>query len=96
MNRLKQCAACLLLALACAVAPLDAQTPARPEQQDEFVPVTEVPPEDRLPAAPMVIGAYAFVTLALFGYVLSVSRRLGGVKRDIERLEADLKRTGRG
>ena len=39
--------------------------------------------------------AYAFVVLALFVYVGSLVRRLGGVQRDIDRLQADLKRPGR-
>jgi len=45
-----------------------------------------------MPAAPLLVGAYAFVLLALFGYVMSVSRRLGAVKADITRLESEIKR----
>jgi CcmD family protein len=73
-------------------AALHAQQPA---PQDEFVPIDELPPQDQLPAAPLLVTAYAFVVLALFAYLLSVARRLGGVQRDLERLESDLKRTGR-
>ena len=65
------------------------QTPA-----DEFVPVSELPPEEQLPAAPMLVAAYVFVVLALFAYLLSVSRRLGTVKQEIARLEADTRRSG--
>ena len=65
------------------------------EPQDEFVPIDELPPQDQLPAAPLLVTAYAFVVLALFAYLLSVARRLGGVQRDLERLESDLKRNGR-
>lgn len=67
----------------------------QPEPQDEFVPIDELPPQDQLPAAPLLVAAYAFVVLALFGYLLSVARRLGGVQRDLDRLESDLKRSGR-
>jgi CcmD family protein len=67
----------------------------QPEPQDEFVPIDELPPQDQLPAAPLLVAAYAFVVLALFAYLVSVARRLGGVQRDLERLEADLKRSGR-
>lgn len=67
----------------------------QPEPQDEFVPIDELPPQDQLPAAPLLVAAYAFVVLALFAYVVSVARRLGGVQRDLDRLESDLKRTGR-
>lgn len=66
-----------------------------PQQQDEFVPIEELPAQDQLPAAPLLVGAYSFVVLALFAYVLSVARRLGTVQREMERLEADLKRGGR-
>jgi len=64
----------------------------KPERQDEFVPISELPPEEQLPAQPLVIGAYAFAWLALGGYVFSVARRLDHVQREIERLETDTKR----
>jgi CcmD family protein len=69
-----------------------AQTPAQPQQQEEFIPIDQLPPQDQLPAAPLLITAYSVVTLALFGYVLSVARRMGSVQREIERLESDIKR----
>lgn len=69
----------------------DAQEPV-----DRFRPLDELPPEDRLPAAPLLVTAYAFVMLALFGYLLSVAKRLGVVQREVERLERDLKKSGRG
>ena len=72
-----------------------AQAPNQPEQQEEFVPVGELPPQDQLPAAPLLIAAYAFVLVALFVYIISVSRRMGTVQREIERLESDFRRTGR-
>jgi CcmD family protein len=71
-----------------------AQQPA-PKQQDEFVPIDQLPPQDQLPAAPLLIAAYAFVAVALFAYVVSVASRIGTVQRELERLEADLKRSGR-
>jgi CcmD family protein len=70
----------------------NAQQP-KPQPQDEFVPISELPPEEQLPAQPLVIGAYAFAWLALGGYVLSVARRLDQVQREIERLESETKRS---
>ena len=67
----------------------------QPQPQDEFVPIDELPPQDQLPAAPLLVAAYTFVVLALFAYLVSVARRLGGVQRDLERLQSDLKRSGR-
>ena len=66
-----------------------------PQQQDEFVPIDELPPQDQLPAAPLLVAAYSFVALALFAYVVSVARRMATVQRELERLESDLKRSGR-
>ncbi len=68
------------------------QPPAQPQQQDEFLPVSQLPPQDQLPAAPLLVTAYAFVWLALFAYVASVARRLSRVQHEVERLEADIKR----
>jgi CcmD family protein len=65
---------------------------AQPPQQDEFVPVSELPPQDQLPAAPLLVAAYSFVVLALFAYVLSVARRLGVVQRELDRLQSDARR----
>ena len=67
-----------------------------PKQTDEFVPISQLPPQDQLPAAPLLISAYSVVLLALFFYVLSVARRLNAVQREVQRLETDVKRGGRG
>jgi CcmD family protein len=74
-------------------APLIAQT--QPKQQEEFTPIDQLPPQEQLPAAPLLVGAYAFVLLMLFGYLVMVSRRLTVIQSEVDRLEADLKRTGR-
>ena len=84
----------ILAAVGGAVA--SAQSPAQPQQQDEFIPIDQLPPQDQLPAAPLLIGAYVFVVLALFAYVFSIAKRLTAVQREVERLETDLKRSGRG
>ncbi len=61
--------------------------------QSEFIPMTEVPASEQLPAARLLIAAYAFVWVAMLAYVWSIWRRLGRVERDIARLTAsDAKR----
>ncbi|MCA1586280.1 MAG: CcmD family protein [Acidobacteria bacterium] len=75
--------------------PVAAQPP-QPQQQDEFVPMSEVPPDEQLPAQPLVAAAYGFAWLAVFGYLISLSRRLGRAQAEIERLEADVHRSTRG
>ena len=106
MTILKRTAAVIVLALTCAAVSTRAQSPAAPpssqqpsaappEQQNEFVPLDQLPPQEQLPAGRLLVIAYAFVVGALFVYVISVARRLGSVRREVERLEADLKRSGR-
>lgn len=85
--------AVLMSASAAAPAVLHAQQPT--EQQGEFVPAENLPQREQMPAAPLLIGAYAFVLVALFAYVISVGRRVSAVKSDIARLEAEIGRSGR-
>jgi CcmD family protein len=54
-----------------------------PAPQQEFVPVSSLPPADQLPAAPLLIGAYAFVWVALVVYVWWLWRRIGRVEREL-------------
>jgi CcmD family protein len=82
----------ILLVLTVALAAVAHAQQPQPKQQDEFVPISELPPEEQLPAQPLVIGAYAFAWFVLGAYVLSVARRLDVVRLEIERLEADTKR----
>jgi CcmD family protein len=84
----------IVLALMVQIAPLTAQQQP-PRQQEEFTPIDQLPPQDQLPAAPLLVGAYAFVLLMLFGYMFMVSRRLTAIQREVDRLDTDLKRTGK-
>ena len=95
MKGISRAVGVVVLSLACLAPPIVLAQPQQPQQQDEFVPIDQLPPQDQLPAAPLLIAAYSFVALALFTYLISVSRRLGRVQRELERLEADLKKTGR-
>ena len=76
----------LLIALASFVllaSPVWAQPPAG---QSEFVPISELPPGDQMPAAPLLIAAYAFVWLATMFYVWTVWRRLNKVEVEMHAL----------
>ena len=90
------CSSALPVFVACAQ---ESKQPERqqqdPKQQDEFFPLSELPPTEQFPAARLLIGAYTVVIVGLFLYVVSVARRLNTVQREVERLEADVKRTGR-
>lgn len=54
-----------------------------PARQDEFVPVSELPAQEQLPAAPLLVVAYAVVWVVLLWYVWSVWRRLRKLEREI-------------
>jgi CcmD family protein len=57
-----------------------------PKGQSEFVPVDSVPLSDQLPAAPLLIAAYAFVWVATLVYVWSIWRRLNKVEDEMRAL----------
>ena len=78
-------AAALLFTLAAAVA-LSAAGAQPPTQQDEFVPIDELPPQDQLPAAPLLVGAYALFWLIVMGYLWTIRKRQATVEREIAEL----------
>ena len=76
----------MVVVLSGVVAPLaDAAGPWQqaPAGQSEFVPVSELPQAEQLPAAPLLIAAYAVAWVALLVYVWSLWRRLGVVEKEI-------------
>jgi CcmD family protein len=71
--------------------PAPAAQTTRPEAaRDEFVPVSELPQTEQLPAAPLVIAAYAVFWLFPFGYLLSLRRRMAAVDRELADLRGRL------
>jgi CcmD family protein len=72
----------------CSILLLAASTIAsQPPGQEGFVPVTPETAVEQLPAAPLLIVAYAFVWVALLVYVWSIWRRLEKVEREMHALE---------
>ena len=57
-----------------------------PAGQSEFVPVDSVPVSDQLPAAPLLITAYAFVWIAVMVYVWTIWRRMNRVENEMRAL----------
>jgi CcmD family protein len=53
------------------------------------VPLSEIPPEEQIPAFTLVATAYAFVWVALIGYVWSVARRLQKVETELATLSRE-------
>jgi CcmD family protein len=81
-------AATQALAQAAAQPAAQAQPPAG--GSGDFVPVKELPPQETIPAAPLVMAAYGFVWAALLAYVWTVWRRLLKVEGEIKDLSARL------
>jgi CcmD family protein len=74
----------LLLAAPLAAAALQPPTGAA---RDGFVPLDSLPPQEQLPAAPLLITAYVFVWVLLMTYLWSIARRLGKVEREMHMLQ---------
>jgi CcmD family protein len=57
-----------------------------PAGQSEFVPVKDLPPTESIPAAPLLVAAYAFIWVAVLFYLWSIWRRLNKVEADMHAL----------
>ena len=57
------------------------------QPQTEFVPIKELPPSEQMPAAPLLITAYAVFLVLMVFYVWTVWRRLNKVDADLHALE---------
>jgi hypothetical protein len=95
MKRWIHVLAATVLLVVCAGPLALAQQPPPPARQSEYVPVDSLPPQEQMPAMPLLVGAYSFVLVMFFAYVISVARRLQKVQGEMARLEADSKRSGR-
>jgi CcmD family protein len=60
---------------------------AQPPQQNEYVPIDQLPPQEALPAAPLLIAAYIVVWLGLMGYLFWIWRRIGRVEAEMQALQ---------
>jgi hypothetical protein len=61
--------------------------PGKPVPQDEFVPIDQLPPQEELPAAPMVVAAYSFIWIAFVAYCISLVKRVRKVETDLAAIE---------
>lgn len=77
----------ILVATFCLGTSLAAMQPPTGAATDGFVPLDSLPPQEQLPAAPLLITAYVFVWLLLMFYVWSIAKRLGKVEHDIQSLQ---------
>lgn len=75
---------CAAVLLAAGPAVIAAQPQPSP---DEFIPLSEVPPEEQIPAINLIAAAYGFVWIAVVGYVWSLGRRVQQAEADLAALE---------
>jgi CcmD family protein len=54
---------------------------------DEYVPIGELPPTEKMPAAPYVIAAYALVWIIAMFYIWTIWRRVGKLESEFRALE---------
>ncbi len=59
------------------------QPPPSPDAKQEYVPVDPTVDQEQLPAAPLVIGAYTVVWVAVVLYLWSIWQRLSRVEREL-------------
>ena len=78
----------LLIAVAFGAVGAAARPAPSTAAQEGFVPANSLPQAEQLPAAPMLIAAYAFVWVALVVYVWLLWRRTAKLEREL----ADLNR----
>ncbi len=73
-----------LITLVLLGAPVLAQQP--PAAQDGFVPASSLPPGQQLPAAPFLVGSYAFFLALMVFYLWTIWRRIDRVEREMRDL----------
>ncbi|MBL8141730.1 MAG: CcmD family protein [Acidobacteria bacterium] len=56
-------------------------------RSDGFEPVGQVPAQEQMPAAPMVMAAYGVVWVLTVAFVVSVWRRIGKVEQELREVE---------
>jgi CcmD family protein len=71
------------------VAPVSLAAQGQPAARDEYVPISELPQDEQMPAAPMVVAAYAFVWVAFVGYVFTLVNRTRKLEADLRALERE-------
>jgi CcmD family protein len=78
----------LLVAALAVMAPVMSVHAAQPPSQAEFVPVSDIPEGEQIPAFTMLGSAYGFVWVALLAYVWTLARRLQKVESELADLES--------
>jgi hypothetical protein len=67
------------------VASAFAQQPTEPAR-DQYLPIDQLPPSERMPSAPFVIAAYAAIWFLAMFYLWTIWRRTGKLEDDLQAL----------
>lgn len=89
---LVRCLAALMFVVAIGVSSslVAAQAPSA-AAQDGFVPVSRASQQETIPAARLVVIAYGFAWVMLFGYLWSIWARIGKVERELRDVSRRIK-----
>jgi len=58
-----------------------------PTGQSEFVPAKDLPPAETIPAAPLLVTAYAIIWVLVMFYLWTIWRRLNKVETEMRALQ---------
>ena len=58
-----------------------------PTSQDGFVPASSLPPNEQIPAAPLLVASYGFFLVLMMFYLWTIWRRIGKVEQEMHDLE---------
>jgi len=98
--RIRRLCWCVLVVLVVwMAAPLPMTSAAAQERprtaDDEFLPIDELPPDERLPAAPFLIAAYSIAWIVVVGYLWSIWQRIRRVEREMLEVSRRIERGSR-
>lgn len=83
-----------LFVTALSVASVVAQQPTEPAR-DQYLPIDQLPPSEKMPSAPFVIAAYAAIWFLAMFYLWSIWRRTAKLEDDLLILARRQKDTAR-
>lgn len=73
---------------------MSAQPPQEPARE-QFLPVDQLPPDERMPSAPFVVAAYSVVWILAMFYLWTIWKRIGKLEDDLQTLARRQKDTAR-
>jgi CcmD family protein len=96
-KRWRRIVAVVIVACCIAIGSTAGAQPPSAASQDGFVPVSRAAQPETVPASRLVLAAYGFAWVMLFGYLWSIWTRIGRVERELHvvkrRVDAGERRT---